>query len=97
MNSQAVLIGGQPLEKVRVYKYLGILINSDLFWSDHVASVCSNARFHLGLLYRRFYKDAEAATLRVLYITHIRVRHHCLGPTPGQRLRSSGVCAEICI
>ena len=72
LNSQAVLIGGQPLEKVRAYKYLGILINSDLSWSDHVANVCSNARRHLGLLYRRFYKDAEAATLRVLYITHIR-------------------------
>lgn len=68
-SAQSVPICEQPLEKVQMYKYLGILTNFELTRS---AKVCSSARRHLGLLYCRFYQDAETTTLRVLYLTFVR-------------------------
>ena len=45
MNVQSmVTVFGQVLEKVESYKYLGVLINSTLTWSDHISRVCSKAR-----------------------------------------------------
>ena len=41
-----LLLNGSQLE------YLGVLISSDLSWSQHIESVCSKARKILGLIYR---------------------------------------------
>ena len=43
-SGQTIEISGQALEKVQSYKYLGVIINSNLTWSDHVSRVCSKAR-----------------------------------------------------
>ena len=72
LSGQPVQILGQVLEKVQSYKYLGVLINSNLTWSDHISRVCSTARQQLGLLHRQFYGDSNTTTLRVLYITQVR-------------------------
>ena len=79
---------GPDLEKVQSYKYLEVLINSDLTWSDHISRVCSKAKQQLDLcmLYRQFYGDSNTTTLRALYITQLSVstpgvRNPCLGPT----------------
>ena len=69
---QSVQIGEESLEKVRSYKYLGVVINSNLTWSDHISKLCSKAKQQLGLLYRQFYKDSDTSTLRALYITQVR-------------------------
>ena len=69
---QPVQILGQIIEKVRSYKYLGVIINSNLTWSDHIFKVCSKARQKLGLLYRQFYGDSNTTTLKALYITQVR-------------------------
>ena len=71
LSSQPVQILGQVLEKVQSYKYLGVLINSNLTWSDHISRVCLKARQQLGLLYHQFYGDSNTTTLRVLYITQV--------------------------
>ena len=47
---QSVQIGEESLEKVRSYKYLGVVINSNLTWSDHISKLCSKAKQQLGLL-----------------------------------------------
>ena len=52
-------------------KYLGILINSDLSWSPHVAKLCSKVRKLVGLFYRQFYKHADSTTLLTLYKSFI--------------------------
>ena len=54
------------------YKYLGLLISSDLSWSHHIDSICGKARKILGLLYRRFSHDAEPYALLQLYLSLVR-------------------------
>ena len=51
-----LMLNGQALEQVDVYKYLGVLLSRDLSGSPHVDVVCAKARKILGLLYRRFYQ-----------------------------------------
>ena len=46
------------LETVSTFKYLGLLLTSDLSWSKHIEGVCTKKKI-LGLLYRRFYQNAD--------------------------------------
>ena len=59
-----LLLNGTPIEKVEIFKYLGLLISSDLSWTSHIDSVCSKAKRILGLLYRRYYNLADDATIK---------------------------------
>ena len=43
---------GEKIEKVRVFKYLGVMINNTLTWSNHVNMVCKKASRSLNLLRR---------------------------------------------
>ena len=43
---------GEKIEQVRVFKYLGVMINDTLTWSDHVNMVCKKASRRLNLLRR---------------------------------------------
>ena len=39
----ALILNGHILSRVDVYKYLGILLSSDLSWSPHVDAICSKS------------------------------------------------------
>ena len=67
-----LLLCGQQLQKVDTYKYLGLLVSSDLSWSNHISSICSKARKLLGIRYRRFYTHSNSDALFQLYLSHIR-------------------------
>ena len=67
-----LMLNGLHLNEVECFKYLGVLLSSDLSWTPHITSVCSKAKQILGLLYRRFYNHAEGATLMQLYLSLIR-------------------------
>ena len=56
---------GSELEKVNAFKYLGVLINIKLSWSDHIDGilVCNKARKILDLVYRWFNQDSSVKTL----------------------------------
>ena len=56
-------VSGTPLQRVTSVRYLGVELTQDLSWSLHVSHLCAKARQFIGLLYRRFYKHANTATL----------------------------------
>ena len=58
-NPPAITINGQMLETVYTFKYLGLLLTSDLSWSKHIEGICTKTKKILGLLYRRFYQHAN--------------------------------------
>ena len=68
-----LMLNGQTLKKVECFKYLGLLLSSDLSWTPHITSICSKAKRLLGLLYRRFYNFVEDRnTLKQLYLSLVR-------------------------
>ena len=64
---------GQPLERVNTYKYLGLLLSSDLSWTQHINNKCAKAKKLLGLIYRRFYQFSTPASLFQMYISLVRL------------------------
>ena len=69
-------ICGSELEKVEIFKYLGVLLNRNLscmvMQITFLNFVLSKARRILGLLYRQFYDNVDPATLKQLYISLVR-------------------------
>ena len=65
-------IKGKPLECVKQFKYLGILLTDNLSWSPHIESICMKSNKIIGLLYRKFYNTATNSTLLELYKTMVR-------------------------
>ena len=63
----ALLLNGSLLQQVLSYKYLGITITSDLSWHPHITTICNKTRKLIGLLYRRFSRNASPPTLLKLY------------------------------
>ena len=72
MSDPIISLYGLPLETTTTFKYLGVLLTSDLSWSGHVKNVCSKARQLVGLISRRFYRHSSEQTLRQLYLSLVR-------------------------
>ena len=60
-----------PLQQVDSVKHLGILLKSDLSWSEHITRICNKIKKLIGLLYRRFHHCHPDMLLR-LYKAFIR-------------------------
>ena len=73
-NPPDLLLDDLILERVKCFKYLGVILTSDFSWSSQVESICTKSRKLLGFLHRRFYKHAEPSALLQLY--HSLVRPH---------------------
>ena len=95
LSGQSINVFGQILEKVESYKYLGVVINSTLTWSDHISRVCSRARQQLGLLYRQFYGDSSTSTLKALYIIQVRPHLEYAIPVWDPHL-SKDIISKVC-
>ena len=65
-------LASQPLECVQSYKYLGVIITSNLSWLEYIQSICNKNRKFVDLLYRQFYLNANSDTLRQFYLSCIR-------------------------
>ena len=72
LEAPPLLITGHTLEQVECFKYLGLLLTSDLSWSPHIETACSKARKLLGMIYRRFSKHSSPDTLLHLYESIVR-------------------------
>ena len=65
-------LGGVIIEQVKQYRYLGVLVNEHISWSEHIKQLCSKVRKLIGMLYRQFYTWADTSTLITIYLTCIR-------------------------
>jgi Reverse transcriptase (RNA-dependent DNA polymerase)/Endonuclease-reverse transcriptase len=61
----------QQLEKVNVYKYLGVLLDSKLNWKEHMLNLHNKAIKRLNFLKRNMYEATES-TKKNVYQTMIR-------------------------
>ena len=66
------LLNKVPLEQVEAFKYLGVLISSDLSWSMHIDSICAKGKKLISLLYRRFSSNVCSERLLEMYKTLVR-------------------------
>ena len=61
-----------PLEKVDVYKYLGVYLTSDLCWSVHIDKICAKSEKLVGMFHCRFFSSMDSESCRLLYKSYIR-------------------------
>ena len=72
-KQKPLTLNGQTLQQVNTYKYLGVLISSDLKWSPHIAHVSLKARRILGALYHGCYScHLNLSTAILLYKSMVR-------------------------
>ena len=71
-HATSLYLGNTILEQVETFKYLGVLLSSDLNWTPHIENICSKARKLVGLLYRQFYNNASSDAMIKLYTAVIR-------------------------
>ena len=61
------------MERVELFKHLGVIVSSDLSWSNHITSICAKAKRILGLLYRKYHNHVEGDdVLKTPYISLVR-------------------------
>jgi len=71
-SSPPMHLNNHQLENVQCYKYLGLLLSSDLSWSHHIETTCTKAKKLLGLLYRQFYNNTSSQVMAKLYLSFVR-------------------------
>ena len=54
-----LFLNGFQFEHINSFKYLGIIISSNLSWSSHAQPVCSKACQTFWVIYRNFYQHAS--------------------------------------
>ena len=67
---KSIKLGSTEMEKVYCFKYLGLLLSSDMTFCKHIEVICSKA-WKIGLLYSRFNR-ANGNNLLKLYLTMVR-------------------------
>ena len=65
----SLLLDNSPLECVSNFKYLGVILTSQLSWTPHINHICSKSKKLLGLLFRQFYSLCSPHVLLKLYLS----------------------------
>ena len=60
VSSMTVYIYGIPFEEVSSFKYLGVIIDSSLSWSEHLKKIAIKTKRLVGWLYRQYYQFASS-------------------------------------
>ena len=63
-----LLLNDVCLECVSSFKYLGVILCSNLSWSPHIKSVCNKSRKVLGVIFRHFYRFSSPKSLLCLLL-----------------------------
>ena len=69
--SALLLLNGTTVERVDNYKYLGIVLDSGLSYSEHTRVVIAKARRNLGCVSRTIRKFVHSDVIRRIYVTII--------------------------
>ena len=72
VTTPTLTLDGCPLDFVREYKYLGILISTDLSWKRHIEGICVKVNKLVGMLYWKFSLCANPYIMARLYLSQIR-------------------------
>ena len=95
-------LNNHQLEQVQCYKYLGLLLSTDLRWSHHIETICTKARKLLDLLYRQFANNTNTQVMVKLYLSLVRLHlesdktgSSSLAPTFDKRQECTGECSEV--
>ncbi len=65
-------VNNVPLERVNQFRYLGVVVSSDMSWSPQFQSIACRGKRMLGSIYRKYYKFSHPATMLKLYIAFVR-------------------------
>ena len=68
LNQENLLLDGQIIANVNTHKHLGVILNSNLTWTDHINYVCEKRLDAIRLLK---YK-CDRKTLEVFYFSFVR-------------------------
>lgn len=64
-------LNSTPLSETESYRYLGIIVNNKLTWSEHIAKLCTDASKLLGFI-RRSLAFSPRSVRQLAYVTFIR-------------------------
>ena len=70
--ASALSLGGQVLEIVNHYKYLGFYLSADLSWSYHNTVYLHQSQKTMGILYRQFSSNVDSLAMKRLYTSLVR-------------------------
>ena len=65
-------VSNVQLERVEQFRYLGVIVSSDLSWSPQIQAIVCRGKRMLGSIYRKYYKFSHPATMLKLYIAFVR-------------------------
>ncbi|XP_044755111.1 uncharacterized protein LOC123314063 [Coccinella septempunctata] len=83
----------QFLTEVRSHRDLGVLVNSDLDWSEHIAEACGRAKRTTYLLQKTF-GGCSIQVARLLYTSYVRPLMEYAGPVWWVKLKSDSELLE---
>ena len=85
-----LLLNDVCLQCVSSFKYLGVILCSNLSWSPHIKFVCSKSRKVLGVIFRHFYRFSSPKSLLCLYkslvIPHLSYCSSVWSPPPSSQV-----------
>ena len=69
----SVSLDNATMEYVTHYKYLGVVISSDMTWTSHIQHICNKAKRIIGMLYINCIKYTSDSSANVrMYLAYAR-------------------------